>query len=246
MFSTEAVPIYTPSPAMSESVYFPVVARTAVGYQVLFNFAHLIGENWYLSIVLICISLIMNNREQFCIGLRSPCIYFLTNCPYLLPIFLLVCSFSYWFYILEKLALFSAKLHKRYFQVCHLYYDFAYGGFESAGFFYVLCNQMYIFFYGCWICDIHMKGQSSSFQDHKITPFFKKYLHKVDSRLCLNYVSQCLPPTVVEMLPLYPSEAPGTVACTHRWYSFTSSANISWAPTMCQCGTGKLWSHEDW
>lgn len=45
MFSTEAVPIYTPSPAMSESVYFPVVARTTVGYQVLFNFAHLIGEN---------------------------------------------------------------------------------------------------------------------------------------------------------------------------------------------------------
>ena len=37
MFSVEMVPIYTPSPAMSESVYFPTVAWTAVDYQVLFN-----------------------------------------------------------------------------------------------------------------------------------------------------------------------------------------------------------------
>lgn len=29
----------------SETVYFPTVAQTAVDYQVLFNFAHLIGEN---------------------------------------------------------------------------------------------------------------------------------------------------------------------------------------------------------
>lgn len=43
--STEAVPIYTPSPVMTESVYFPTVASTNVDYQVLFNLGNLIGEN---------------------------------------------------------------------------------------------------------------------------------------------------------------------------------------------------------
>lgn len=134
----EAVPIYSLSPATSETVYFPTVAQTAVDYQVLFNFAHLIGENWYLSVVLICISLIMNKMEHFSTGLRSPCIYFLTDCPYFLPIFPWVCSFfPYWFYEIEKLALFSAKLHRHYFQICHLYFDFACGGSESADFFFL-------------------------------------------------------------------------------------------------------------
>lgn len=45
MSSTEAVPIYTPSPVMSESVYFPTIASTNVDYQVLFNLGNLIGEN---------------------------------------------------------------------------------------------------------------------------------------------------------------------------------------------------------
>lgn len=32
IFSIVTVPIYTPSPAMSESVYFPTVASTTVDY----------------------------------------------------------------------------------------------------------------------------------------------------------------------------------------------------------------------
>lgn len=57
--STEAVPIYTPSPVMTESVYFPTVASTNVDYPVLFNLGNLIGENWHLNTVLIWVSFIM-------------------------------------------------------------------------------------------------------------------------------------------------------------------------------------------
>lgn len=95
-----------------------------------------IGESWYFSMVLICISL-MNHLEHFLTCLRTTCISLLTNCPYLLPIFLLVCSFPYWFYTLGKLALFCDKLHKPYyFLVCHLYFDFAYGSFGSTDFYF--------------------------------------------------------------------------------------------------------------
>ena len=98
--STEAVPIYTPSPVMTESVYFPTVASTNIDYQVLFNLGNLIGENWHFNIVLIWVSFIMTNIEHFFICMRIICISILTNYPYLLPIFLLVCFFSYWFYTL--------------------------------------------------------------------------------------------------------------------------------------------------
>ena len=42
----------------------------------------------------------MNNIEQFFIYMRITCISILTNYPYLLPIFQLVCFFPYWFYTL--------------------------------------------------------------------------------------------------------------------------------------------------
>ena len=98
--STEAVPIYTPSPVMTESVSFPTVASTNIDYQVLFNLGNLIGENWHLNTVLIWVSLIMTNIDHFFIFMRIICISILTNYPYLLPIFILVCFFSYWFYTL--------------------------------------------------------------------------------------------------------------------------------------------------
>lgn len=96
MFSRAAVPIYTPSPAKSESAFCPAVASTTVDYYVLFNFANQVGENLYFSMVLTCISLITSNTEEFFICLRIVCISLLKSSLYFAPF-----SISLFFFLLS-------------------------------------------------------------------------------------------------------------------------------------------------
>lgn len=128
---------------------------------------------------------------------RVACISSRTKCPYLLPIFLSVCSFPYRFYTFGKLALFCDKLYKHYyFPTCHLCFDFAYGGSWvcRVSLFSLLCNPMYIYTF-LWLLDLCPILRSGL---HSLKNIFRKG----DSSCCFYYISPCFPPIMATMFLL--------------------------------------------